>query len=1002
MTTPTQLPFALPAGMATRDLTIPKAIRLAIRLLHPDPAAPVNIRAKFAAAKPGTKPDVTNVILSSGDAARYILKAVEPDAGCEACWITLNPLIAEVRGPSVHDYEVARRLRLLVDFDPVRPPGTNSTEAERAVAGERLSACLDATLARGWPLPAIGMSGNGYQAIWGIELPNAPESRDLVKATLARLDQVHGGDGVDVDTSVFNASRVVKVWGTLTRKGPHSEERPQRRSMPVAWPEGETLAPIPAEALREFAAELLGPIRRSSVRVARDIPQDGSDVSRLAANTAKLLRALGVPELGVRREERDGDPIIKLFVECPNIEEHSTESTGESAVLVHRNEAGHACRSYVCFHDHCQDLCDWKAFIRTVEEQSALFDETEEVGAPFDDEADGHVDRPAEAAVPGGAAPPAPNAPLGCSRCGKLYDFSDLDGHECRVEALAAAPDAQRHSTVGAGLDAQAYSEPEPESTLQLPPAMPATATAAPPTDPMIASLAASDDPLDRAAAELAPRRRAERQAAAVHAPRRSVTRAEAIASAAQREMDFPRDALHGPLGEIALGTLTPLGLSYPAAVTIFSAIPGEDTMAGTPLQMFTALVAPVGCGKDTAIDRTLAAFPERVEGIWTMRDVVSTTVAASDRGLINILAQPKPAKAKRGRFAAADLPDELPERPKPRHRLLMNHELASMLDKAAVEHSTLLSTLCSLYDHGADSPAGVADRDGERAAAARLSLLGGIPASAARPERFQELFGTASCRGLYSRMCLGYADVRKYYGDDGWIAPRPVAAAEIRAIALDTLTLDWETLARPRRPSVANRMPYAVVESLAPGAERLLRELWDRLMIGADDDDEAEHTSRLVMLARKWAVLTASAAGERVVTEECVAKAVAVAGWQLSLRRRFAPGHAVTPGGRLVERIFAAYRSLDPGEHKSWRTLSSRRKWHAVAPSIDAIPRTIDAMVRQGLLVPEYEINADGEVAIKKIQKLRLPRAGENLGPVISTYEELASLLKRGGKLNS
>ena len=37
-------------------------------------------------------------------------------------------------------------------------------------------------------------------------------------------------DCVEIDTSVFNASRITKLYGTITRKGADTEERPHRQS----------------------------------------------------------------------------------------------------------------------------------------------------------------------------------------------------------------------------------------------------------------------------------------------------------------------------------------------------------------------------------------------------------------------------------------------------------------------------------------------------------------------------------------------------------------------------------------------------------------------------------------------------------------------------------------------------------------------------------------------------------------------------------------------------
>ena len=78
------------------------------------------------------------------------LSAVERLGNYTAAWATLNPLrpdaltadavinpVALVRTQNTAaDEHIARRQWLLLDFDPPRPTGTNSTEIEKAAALE--------------------------------------------------------------------------------------------------------------------------------------------------------------------------------------------------------------------------------------------------------------------------------------------------------------------------------------------------------------------------------------------------------------------------------------------------------------------------------------------------------------------------------------------------------------------------------------------------------------------------------------------------------------------------------------------------------------------------------------------------------------------------------------------------------------------------------------------------------------------------------------------------
>ena len=84
--------------------------------------------------------------------------------------------------------------------------------------------------AAGWPGCVLVMAGNGWHLLYRIDLPNDEASRDLIKRLLERLSQQFNSGGVEVDTSVFNASRISKVPGTWVCKGDDLPDRPHRQS----------------------------------------------------------------------------------------------------------------------------------------------------------------------------------------------------------------------------------------------------------------------------------------------------------------------------------------------------------------------------------------------------------------------------------------------------------------------------------------------------------------------------------------------------------------------------------------------------------------------------------------------------------------------------------------------------------------------------------------------------------------------------------------------------
>lgn len=161
-------------------------------------------------------------------------------------------------------------------FDPVRPAGISSTDAEHVAALERAMACTDWLSGHGWPLPVAADSGNGGHLLYPIDLPNDDASRDLLKRCLEALAMYFTDSVVTLDVGVFNAARIWKVYGTMACKGDNVPERPHRLSQLLDVPS--TLACVTRQQLEALAALLPAtattPPRRGMPQgAAFDLPQ---------------------------------------------------------------------------------------------------------------------------------------------------------------------------------------------------------------------------------------------------------------------------------------------------------------------------------------------------------------------------------------------------------------------------------------------------------------------------------------------------------------------------------------------------------------------------------------------------------------------------------------------------------------------------------------------------------------------------------------------------------
>lgn len=135
-------------------------------------------------------------------------------------------------GATTSDREISERRFLLLDFDGAdRPGGISATQKELEAAEEKARCVMKFLANRGWEVPLPAMSGNGYHLLYRVTIPNSRESAELVRKLLVTLALLFDDDTIKIDTSVFNASRICKVYGTLAKKGDNTPERPHRRSM---------------------------------------------------------------------------------------------------------------------------------------------------------------------------------------------------------------------------------------------------------------------------------------------------------------------------------------------------------------------------------------------------------------------------------------------------------------------------------------------------------------------------------------------------------------------------------------------------------------------------------------------------------------------------------------------------------------------------------------------------------------------------------------------------
>jgi len=277
----------------------------------------------------------------------------------EGVYITLNPvnpaLLARANNrwkpyseKLTGDGDISERLWLLVDIDPQRPAGISSTEIEKNAAKVKAREVNAYMKGRGWPLPIAADSGNGYHLRYRIKLPNNDESKELLKDCLNALAAKFDDKVVKVDTSVFNASRIAKAYGSLAAKGDSTEVRPHRYA---------SLMRSDYAAATEVTIELLQALAAEAPK--KEKPKKEISGSGAATSPEKMEKWLD--HYGIKHSEAKQIAAGWMWIlkPCPLDSTH----TGTSSAVILRDD-GTLC--FECKHNSCQ--IPWKEFRAKVEE----------------------------------------------------------------------------------------------------------------------------------------------------------------------------------------------------------------------------------------------------------------------------------------------------------------------------------------------------------------------------------------------------------------------------------------------------------------------------------------------------------------------------------------------------------------------------------------------------------------------------------------------------------
>lgn len=236
------------------------------------------------------------------------------------------------------DNDISGRDYILIDIDPKRATGVSASDEEVAKArlvGNKVYAFLRD---QGFTKPICAFSGNGIHLLYRVNLLNNEENRTLLENFLHTLDMLFSDEFAEVDTTVFNAARITKLYGTYSRKGANTKDRPHRISRILSVPEN--IEPLD----RAYIQKVVDLYPKEEVKTWQNNYQGNN-----AFNLNEFISNHGINVIR-KQPFKNGE---KLIIDCPFDSNHK----GDGAIFRLNNGS----IGFKCFHNSCSHH-NWESF----------------------------------------------------------------------------------------------------------------------------------------------------------------------------------------------------------------------------------------------------------------------------------------------------------------------------------------------------------------------------------------------------------------------------------------------------------------------------------------------------------------------------------------------------------------------------------------------------------------------------------------------------------------
>jgi hypothetical protein len=290
-------------------------------------------------------------------------------AKIEAVYTTLNPfnpdLLARSRNRltdyakhTTSDKDVTRRLWLPIDVDPVRPAGICANGQEKQAALETACAVRQFLDNAGFPTPLVGDSGNGGHLLYRTDLDNSEEVKNGLMRFYELLAKEFNTPVTTVDTTVFNAARIWKVYGTKVCKGDEVGDRVHRLARIVHWPDQLALVPL------ALIQEIVGQDTHAVSSQVGEPSRNGHVGEMFQYNLRLVERIMADSGIGTIKDKEHKGGRLWVLEECPFC------GNADHSAHVEVQANGKLC--FACKHHSCKDRYGWKDFREKLDPQASI------------------------------------------------------------------------------------------------------------------------------------------------------------------------------------------------------------------------------------------------------------------------------------------------------------------------------------------------------------------------------------------------------------------------------------------------------------------------------------------------------------------------------------------------------------------------------------------------------------------------------------------------------